>query len=246
MHDTPIDRAVEIVCENAEKPALATTEESLERFADFRLATKVEFALLAKGYHEEVTCRKGKATIAVDKFAMRQEHYESELKKAACEVPGVREAETKVGAGFRQPSIYPRLDEFDIPSKILLVDDEKEFVHTLSERLQTRRMESEIAYDGEQALAAVADEAPDVMILDLKMPGIDGIEVLRKVKREHPDVEVIILTGHGSEQEERLSQELGAFAYLQKPVDINVLTRTMKEAYKRTAERKGERPSSEK
>jgi len=67
----------------------------------------------------------------------------------------------------------------------------------------------------------------------LKMPGIDGIEVLRRMKREHPHVEVIILTGHGSEREEILARELGAFAYLKKPVDIDVLSQTMKEAYRK-------------
>ena len=69
------------------------------------------------------------------------------------------------------------------------------------------------------------------MILDLKMPGIDGMEVLRKVKKERPHVEVIILTGHGSEKDRALAMELGAFAYLEKPVNIDVLTKTMKEAY---------------
>jgi len=69
------------------------------------------------------------------------------------------------------------------------------------------------------------------MVLDLKMPGINGMEVLRKVKKERPHVEVIILTGHGSEQDKALALEFGAFAYLEKPVDIEVLSKTMKEAY---------------
>ena len=63
------------------------------------------------------------------------------------------------------------------------------------------------------------------------MPGIDGMEVLRKVKKERPHVEVIILTGHGSEKDKEFAMELGAFAYLEKPVDIELLTSTMKEAY---------------
>jgi DNA-binding NtrC family response regulator len=71
------------------------------------------------------------------------------------------------------------------------------------------------------------------MVLDLKMPGIDGMEVLRRMKKEHPHVEVIILTGHGGETEEALARELGAFAYLKKPVDIDVLSQTMKEAYRK-------------
>jgi len=129
--------------------------------------------------------------------------------------------------------------ELDVPSRVLLVDDEREFVQTLSERLQTRHMEPVIAYDGEEALSRVASDEPEVMVLDLKMPGIDGLEVLRRVKREHPNVEVIILTGHGSEKEEALALELGAFAYLKKPVNIELLTKTMKEAYQRIGEKKG-------
>ena len=76
----------------------------------------------------------------------------------------------------------------------------------------------------------VRDDEPEVMILDLKMPGIDGIEVLRRVKSEHPNIEVIILTGHGSEKDRDVCMKLGAFAYLHKPVDIEVLSETLKAA----------------
>jgi DNA-binding NtrC family response regulator len=78
------------------------------------------------------------------------------------------------------------------------------------------------------------------MVLDLKMPGIDGIEVLRRVKQEHPNVEVIILAGHGSEKEEKLAEELGAFAYLHKPVNVDLLAQVMKEAYKKVYEKKAQ------
>ncbi len=81
----------------------------------------------------------------------------------------------------------------------------------------------------------VKTEEPEVIILDLKMPGIDGFEVLRRVKAGHPETEIIILTGHGSDTEERLAFELGAFAYLRKPVDINVLIETMQAAHRKTA-----------
>jgi DNA-binding NtrC family response regulator len=68
------------------------------------------------------------------------------------------------------------------------------------------------------------------MILDLKMPGIDGIEVLRRVKKTHPKIEVIILTGHGTEADREVCMKLGAFAYLQKPVDIDQLSATLRAA----------------
>jgi DNA-binding NtrC family response regulator len=117
-----------------------------------------------------------------------------------------------------------------MPSKILLVDDEREFVQTLSERLLMRDMGSAVTYDGESALDLVKEDEPDVMILDLKMPGIDGIEVLRRVKETQPEIEVIILTGHGSDADREECLSLGAFAYLQKPVDINILSETIKKA----------------
>ncbi|MCP4599335.1 MAG: response regulator, partial [Proteobacteria bacterium] len=77
---------------------------------------------------------------------------------------------------------------------------------------------------------AVNREHPTVVVLDLKMPDIDGFEVLRRVKTMHPEIELIILTAHGSLAEERLVLELGAFACLHKPVDIDELTETMRQA----------------
>jgi DNA-binding NtrC family response regulator len=143
---------------------------------------------------------------------------------------------TEVGPDFYQTDIYRRYD-FQTPSKVLLVDDEPDFVETLSERLQMRDVGSAVAYNGEEALSVVENDEPEVMILDLRMPGIDGIEVLRRVKENHPEIEVIILTGHGSREDEKTCMELGAFAYLQKPVDLELLTTTMNEAYEKIRER---------
>lgn len=117
--------------------------------------------------------------------------------------------------------------------KILLVDDEKEFVETLSERMEMRDLPSKIALNGEEALQKVEEEAPDVMVLDLKMPGIDGMEVLRRVKKAYPDVQVIMLTGHGSEKDEAEARRLGAFEYLQKPTGVDKIVQTIKRAFKK-------------
>jgi DNA-binding NtrC family response regulator len=144
-------------------------------------------------------------------------------------VAGVTSIETRVGKAFYQSDIYRKFD-FNTPSKVLLVDDEREFVQTLSERLQMRDMGSAVAYDGESALELVNEDEPEVMILDLKMPGIDGMEVLKKVKTTRPNIEVIILTGHGSDDDRKVCMELGAFAYLHKPVDIDVLSDTLRRA----------------
>lgn len=121
--------------------------------------------------------------------------------------------------------------------KLLLVDDEQEFVKTLSERISMRNLNSEVAHDGEEALKIVKDEVPDVMVLDLKMPGIDGMEVLRRVKKAYPDVQVIILTGHGSEKDEKTARKLGAYEYLQKPAEIDTLVSVIKRAYKNKFEK---------
>ncbi|MHC1700903.1 MAG: response regulator [Humidesulfovibrio sp.] len=120
--------------------------------------------------------------------------------------------------------------------KLLLVDDEENFINTLAERMQMRDMGSDVAHDGETALEMVKDEAPDVMVLDLRMPGIDGVEVLRKVKKAHPHVQVIILTGHGSEQDQELCMQLGAYEYHKKPVDIDRLVKSIKGAYRQKME----------
>ncbi|MBU2646137.1 response regulator [bacterium] len=121
--------------------------------------------------------------------------------------------------------------------KILLVDDEEEFVKTLSERIRMRNISSEVALNGEAALQLVEDEVPDVMVLDLKMPGIDGMEVLKRIKKKYPEVQVIMLTGHGSEKDEETARSLGAFGYLNKPVNLDNLIQHIKNAYAEKVER---------
>ena len=115
--------------------------------------------------------------------------------------------------------------------RVLLVDDEREYVTTLAERMQMRGLDPQVAYSGEEALKVLETNVPDVMVLDLKMPGIDGLEVLRRTKRRHPQIQVIILTGHGSERDEATARRMGAFDHLQKPVDINDLLRVMEQAF---------------
>jgi DNA-binding NtrC family response regulator len=115
--------------------------------------------------------------------------------------------------------------------KVLLVDDEEDFVKSLSERIKMRDLDSEIALNGEEALRIIDDDRPDVVVLDLKMPGIDGMEVLRRVKKAYPDVQVIMLTGHGSAKDEKEARRLGAFEYLEKPTTIDTLIKHIKSAF---------------
>jgi DNA-binding response OmpR family regulator len=116
--------------------------------------------------------------------------------------------------------------------KVLLVDDEEEFVLSLSERMKMREVNSDVALSGQQALDTIDKDLPDVMVLDLKMPGMDGMEVLRRAKKAYPGVQIIMLTGHGSEKDEQEARRLGVFEYLQKPVAIEKLIKTITEAYK--------------
>ena len=115
--------------------------------------------------------------------------------------------------------------------RILLVDDEKEFVDTVSERLRTRGIITSVAYNGKDALEIIENSPYEVIVLDLKMPGMNGMEVLREIKQTHPEIEVIMLTGHGSAKEETLARELGVFEYLTKPQNIDVLGGTIRRAY---------------
>lgn len=118
--------------------------------------------------------------------------------------------------------------------KVLLVDDEEDYVKTMAERMQMRDVGSRVALNGEEALQMVEDDPPDVMVLDLRMPGINGMEVLERVKNEHPNVQVVILTGHGSDQEEKEARRLGAFQYLQKPADTNQILSVVRSAWSKS------------
>lgn len=112
---------------------------------------------------------------------------------------------------------------------ILLVDDEAEFVETLAERLELRGFEVAVALGGEAALNKLEKLNPNCIVLDLKMPGMSGLEVLRETLRRRPDQPVIMLTGHGSDLERDEALALGAKNYLQKPVDIDSMVNILKE-----------------
>jgi DNA-binding response OmpR family regulator len=114
--------------------------------------------------------------------------------------------------------------------KILLVDDEEEFVTTLAERLELRGLQARAALNGEAALQMIEADTPEIVILDVMMPGLGGFEVLRRIKAQHPQLPVILLTGRGSEKEGVKGMQLGAFDYLMKPLDIEELIKKMQEA----------------
>ena len=122
--------------------------------------------------------------------------------------------------------------------KVLLVDDEEEFVSTLSERLQLRNITTLVASDGEEALQIIDTDKPPVVVLDVLMPGMGGLDVLRQIKRSYPHIQVIILTGRGSTKEGIKGMRLGAFDYLMKPVKIEMLIQKMNEAFQAAKQKK--------
>lgn len=234
---TGVDESAALIIEQAGNAAVLPNAASRKAVADFLLSATVETVLAGEGHNVTVSASDGEVLLTINKHVLMLERLESELKDIVGAVDGVKTVATKVGKGFHQTDIYRKVD-FEIPSKVLLVDDEREFVQTLSERLLLRDMGSAVVYDGESALNLVEEDEPEVMILDLKMPGIDGIEVLRRVKASRPGIEVIILTGHGSEADREVCMDLGAFAYLHKPVDIDVLSETLKAANEKIQDKK--------
>ncbi len=118
-------------------------------------------------------------------------------------------------------------------TKVLLVDDEVEFASALAERLQIRNYDAKAAYNALEALNSIYSDKPDVVVLDLKIPGMDGLEILKTIKQFDPTIEVIILTGHGAIESVKEGLRNGAFEYIMKPVDIGELTSKIDKAQKR-------------
>ena len=116
---------------------------------------------------------------------------------------------------------------------VLLVDDEAEYLETLAKRLRRRGLRIETVGSGEEALGFLAESAVDVVVLDVKMPGMDGIAALREIKGRHPLIEVIMLTGHASLEAAIEGMEVGAFDYLMKPANLEELLYKVEDAHKK-------------
>lgn len=114
--------------------------------------------------------------------------------------------------------------------RVLVIDDEEELVSTLIERLILRDIAADGAITGVDALKRIQEKDFDVVVLDVKMPGMDGLELLRKIRRMRPDMRVILLTGRGSAAESQIGIAEGAFDYLIKPIDIEDLIGKMRQA----------------
>jgi two-component system OmpR family response regulator len=118
-------------------------------------------------------------------------------------------------------------------AKILIVDDEIIFANNIGKLISKRGYEVKTVYNGDGALRAVEEDDFDVIILDLKMPGMDGLETLKRIKEKRAQVEVIILTGHGSMDSGIDGIQLGAFDFIMKPVRFDDLHERIRQAYQR-------------
>ncbi len=235
MNTESIKEACDLIFEHLNEDIFQPTVVSSQAIRDFNLLARVEVALAKKGHDVTVYATNGKIRIAINKDSSQLDRLKKDIKGIVELVDGVEGIKIGVDGDLSDHEIYRKYDE-NQPSKVLLVDDEQDFVKTLSERLTLRNMGSAVVHDGESALNLIEQDDPDVMVLDMKMPGESGIDILKKVKKSHPAIEVIILTGHGSEDDKKQCMELGAFDYLHKPLDITKLSDVIKSANEKVKE----------
>jgi DNA-binding NtrC family response regulator len=117
--------------------------------------------------------------------------------------------------------------------RVLFVDDEADFLETILKRMQKRGVAAFGVDSGEEALAWLQQNPADIVVLDVRMKGMDGIQTLRAIKSAHPLIEVIMLTGHASLEIAREGMKLGAFDYLMKPIDLDELLYKLEDAYQK-------------
>ena len=117
--------------------------------------------------------------------------------------------------------------------RVLFVDDEADFLETILKRMQKRKVEAFGVRSGEEALAWLQQQTADIVVLDVRMAGMDGIQTLRALKGRHPLLEVIMLTGHASLEIAKEGMQLGAFDYLMKPIDLDELLYKLEDAYQK-------------
>jgi CheY-like chemotaxis protein len=225
---TSLQESVELISSAIDTTSLRSKEANRDG-SDFLTGARLQVHLGKHGYITDVEIRQQDVSLKLYRPVIMHEKLKDELKKLVMETGEFDSPRLEIQvAGTHHSSFSYR--RFEAPVKVLLVDDEREFVQTLSERLQMREIDSSVVYDGESAMDVLQENAPEVIVLDLQMPGIDGIEVLKRVKAQNPEIAVIILTGHGTDADKDICMELGAFAYLEKPVDIDTLSETLERA----------------
>lgn len=228
---------LEVIMKHMEKLRGIPKEIVRKERADFKVAAEVGLALSCCGGIGHIWVEQGRVVVTIKKGGIFQGRLKRKIMDIAGSVPGVLQVDVRFDqAGDSAWTVSREGQTKQAP--VLLVDDEKRYVETLSERLKIREVETKVTYSGEDALGYLDNQDTELMVLDLKMPGIDGFEVLRRIKATKPDVEVIILTGQGTEFDRKTCLDLGAFAFLERPVDIDVLTETMRKAHEKIRARK--------
>ena len=194
--------------------------------SDRELAVKVREALPKDGLDLSVYVRKGFVSLAVNDHRSMLEQISKTLCETVSGFEGVRSVEIGLGREYHQAEAYAsmRLKQ----TRTLLDNEKRKFFHTLSERLLATEPGSFAVYDGKAAFFAVRDSDPEVLMLDL--PNLDGAEVLRRIKRDHPKTQILVLTEKGAERECETCLNLGAFASLSKPVNTAALSDTIRAA----------------
>lgn len=139
----------------------------------------------------------------------------------------VRNYKTRKSTGYK----HTGEEKFDQTISVLLVDDEVDFLDSMKKVLERRGMQVTTAESGLEALSLLKENLVDVAVVDIKMQGMDGLEVLKRMKSSHPSVEVILLTGHPSIETALQGIKLGANEYLEKPPDVNELARTIRRLF---------------
>lgn len=224
--ETDTGEIVARVLERLEGQSPGTLEDAL---GDFLLAARVETELVREGHVVGAKAEQGEVLLTIPRPVLSMDALQGEIEALVRVVPGVRSVSVCAPSSTSNADFYRKWNP-EAPARVLLVDDEREFVETLSERLWMRDIGSVVVYDGKSALESIEVERPQVMVLDLRMPGMDGFEVLRRVKGEHPGIEVIVVSGHGTERDRQTCLELGAFTCFQKPVDIGLLCDAVRKA----------------
>lgn len=106
---------------------------------------------------------------------------------------------------------------------VLIIDDEKDFACTLASRLELRGVQAVCAFNGEDGLVRLREELPDVVLLDMRMPGLSGVEVLERIRMDYPDLPVMIVSGHCSQHDKESAEDLGVLAFYPKPLQFREL-----------------------
>jgi FixJ family two-component response regulator len=265
LPDQSAEEVVEAISHTVSQKSLQPTKASRQAAQDYQLATSLQLALQDKGaYGCEVTAQQGKVTVVITPKptpkgalartvqSLRLDSIEQEIREICTSTPGVNSLDIRPGASLisgswpvAEPKASPAEsttappDDEPVkahePLRVLLVDDDEELVTHLKKRLVARGLEVATALDGEEGVEAARQGIHDVAVVDLKMPGIDGIETLRQLKVVQPMLQVIMLTGCGTIDTAFEVGRLDAVQFLQKPYAFNNFLRDITAAGERKA-----------